>query len=100
MSRIRSEVAPMQSIISRIRSEIAPVQSRKTPSIKYSHISLIKSHMTQNNFTSAAVNVTSTKVGRTHTRLKATYPKRNRTSPRSEEHTSELQSRFDLVCRL
>src|SRR5207249_10862216 len=22
------------------------------------------------------------------------------TSPRSEEHTSELQSRFDLVCRL
>src|SRR5699024_12849642 len=25
---------------------------------------------------------------------------RCRTSPRSEEHTSELQSRFDLVCRL
>src|SRR5579885_129367 len=24
----------------------------------------------------------------------------NRTIPRSEEHTSELQSRFDLVCRL
>src|SRR5699024_11255417 len=24
----------------------------------------------------------------------------NRTSRRSEEHTSELQSRFDLVCRL
>src|SRR5437868_14273426 len=23
-----------------------------------------------------------------------------RTEPRSEEHTSELQSRFDLVCRL
>src|SRR5438067_2875495 len=23
-----------------------------------------------------------------------------RTAPRSEEHTSELQSRFDLVCRL
>src|SRR5699024_12063788 len=25
---------------------------------------------------------------------------RGKTSPRSEEHTSELQSRFDLVCRL
>src|SRR5437868_10746533 len=25
---------------------------------------------------------------------------RNRSRPRSEEHTSELQSRFDLVCRL
>src|SRR5438105_15448801 len=25
---------------------------------------------------------------------------RTRTSPRSEEHTSELQSRVDLVCRL
>src|SRR5437868_15348807 len=25
---------------------------------------------------------------------------RRRCSPRSEEHTSELQSRFDLVCRL
>src|SRR5207249_6616315 len=25
---------------------------------------------------------------------------RRRSSPRSEEHTSELQSRFDLVCRL
>src|SRR5207249_11486432 len=31
------------------------------------------------------------------------YHHRNRTNrdlPRSEEHTSELQSRFDLVCRL
>src|SRR5699024_12320973 len=28
-------------------------------------------------------------------------PKRSRSNcPRSEEHTSELQSRFDLVCRL
>src|SRR5699024_12483218 len=26
--------------------------------------------------------------------------RRRRTSSRSEEHTSELQSRFDLVCRL
>src|SRR5206468_8785747 len=33
----------------------------------------------------------------------ATYAKRlssRRASPRSEEHTSELQSRSDLVCRL
>src|SRR5699024_11698713 len=30
--------------------------------------------------------------------VKATVPTRNRR--RSEEHTSELQSRFDLVCRL
>src|SRR5207249_9145010 len=29
-----------------------------------------------------------------------TQPAAVRTSPRSEEHTSELQSRFDLVCRL
>src|SRR5438067_8239501 len=27
-------------------------------------------------------------------------PRRQRTILRSEEHTSELQSRFDLVCRL
>src|SRR2546428_9302508 len=27
-------------------------------------------------------------------------PRRDRASPRSEEHTSELQSRSDLVCRL
>src|SRR5207249_10902593 len=27
-------------------------------------------------------------------------PRRSRTPDRSEEHTSELQSRFDLVCRL
>src|SRR5207249_6924750 len=26
-------------------------------------------------------------------------PRRGRRGPRSEEHTSELQSRFDLVCR-
>src|SRR5699024_11754728 len=61
-------------------SESAPVQSRKAPSIKYSHISLIESHMTQNNFTSAAINVTSTKTGRTNTEYNATYPKRSRTS--------------------
>src|SRR6266513_3582931 len=29
-----------------------------------------------------------------------TRPLVGRSSPRSEEHTSELQSRFDLVCRL
>src|SRR5207249_11662334 len=29
-----------------------------------------------------------------------TSASRNRSSMRSEEHTSELQSRFDLVCRL
>src|SRR5207249_9450344 len=28
------------------------------------------------------------------------YTRTNRTATRSEEHTSELQSRFDLVCRL
>src|SRR5207249_5668789 len=28
------------------------------------------------------------------------FPWRSRTHARSEEHTSELQSRFDLVCRL
>src|SRR5699024_11225439 len=30
----------------------------------------------------------------------ATLPRRDRPIDRSEEHTSELQSRFDLVCRL
>src|SRR5699024_12277040 len=29
-----------------------------------------------------------------------TGTRRSTTAPRSEEHTSELQSRFDLVCRL
>src|SRR5699024_11466758 len=28
------------------------------------------------------------------------YPKEDNSGIRSEEHTSELQSRFDLVCRL
>src|SRR5438105_9289145 len=28
------------------------------------------------------------------------FPLRRRVEPRSEEHTSELQSRVDLVCRL
>src|SRR5699024_12044462 len=28
------------------------------------------------------------------------FPRRSQSSQRSEEHTSELQSRFDLVCRL
>src|SRR5207249_7137794 len=32
-------------------------------------------------------------------RFRRTFP-RTRKSSRSEEHTSELQSRFDLVCRL
>src|SRR2546428_9783108 len=30
----------------------------------------------------------------------STKPRSRRASPRSEEHTSELQSRSDLVCRL
>src|SRR2546429_2240826 len=33
-------------------------------------------------------------------RLQALRPKACGTSPRSEEHTSELQSRLHLVCRL
>src|SRR5207249_11970018 len=33
-------------------------------------------------------------------RAHAELPARRRRVPRSEEHTSELQSRFDLVCRL
>src|SRR5699024_6169150 len=33
-------------------------------------------------------------------RLKAQFAKQGRIVDRSEEHTSELQSRFDLVCRL
>src|SRR5437868_11869383 len=34
------------------------------------------------------------------TELQRGIRKRNAGVPRSEEHTSELQSRFDLVCRL
>src|SRR5437868_9273079 len=34
------------------------------------------------------------------TRWCAAVPARSRARRRSEEHTSELQSRFDLVCRL
>src|SRR6266513_6056224 len=30
----------------------------------------------------------------------STGPRTRRSAPRSEEHTSELQSRFDFVCRL
>src|SRR5207249_7927020 len=33
-------------------------------------------------------------------RERARAPACRRSAPRSEEHTSELQSRFDLVCRL
>src|SRR2546428_6870183 len=33
-------------------------------------------------------------------RTRAEAPPRSRSAPRSEEHTSELQSRSDLVCRL
>src|SRR5438067_3398591 len=33
-------------------------------------------------------------------RVVSLLPASKRASPRSEEHTSELQSRFDLVCRL
>src|SRR5699024_11863211 len=36
----------------------------------------------------------------TRGRLTTAETPRARDSPRSEEHTSELQSRFDLVCRL
>src|SRR2546422_2156636 len=32
--------------------------------------------------------------------LEAPYPARQHVNPRSEEHTSELQSRLHLVCRL
>src|SRR5699024_11293922 len=32
--------------------------------------------------------------------IKSDYSNINEINPRSEEHTSELQSRFDLVCRL
>src|SRR5690625_6407253 len=35
-----------------------------------------------------------------HRRSLRTRPSHHRTSPRSEEHTSELQSRGHLVCRL
>src|SRR5699024_9923138 len=38
--------------------------------------------------------------GRVIVMLISTRPSRLSSSPRSEEHTSELQSRFDLVCRL
>src|SRR5699024_12195396 len=34
------------------------------------------------------------------TKMNASFYKRRRHAKRSEEHTSELQSRFDLVCRL
>src|SRR2546428_6430727 len=37
-------------------------------------------------------------VGQVHAR--ATPPRSRRSAARSEEHTSELQSRSDLVCRL
>src|SRR5205085_9640320 len=37
---------------------------------------------------------------RPHARLDAPVPERNRTQRRSEEHTSELQSQSNLVCRL
>src|SRR5579885_3105514 len=37
---------------------------------------------------------------RFHCRLQKHCNKARRRHPRSEEHTSELQSRFDLVCRL
>src|SRR5699024_11990862 len=33
-------------------------------------------------------------------RSSTTHPSHSILKPRSEEHTSELQSRFDLVCRL
>src|SRR5690349_24912436 len=39
-------------------------------------------------------------VGRTLSRRLGTTPRARFTSARSEEHTSELQSRRDLVCRL
>src|SRR5438105_10943453 len=32
--------------------------------------------------------------------VKSSFPQRDRRGMRSEEHTSELQSRVDLVCRL
>src|SRR5207249_5475646 len=35
-----------------------------------------------------------------HTQSLGPWPAPSRTRRRSEEHTSELQSRFDLVCRL
>src|SRR5699024_12700033 len=35
-----------------------------------------------------------------HTQLKLRLQKKRKNYSRSEEHTSELQSRFDLVCRL
>src|SRR5699024_12168281 len=39
----------------------------------------------------------STETTETESTFKTNYKQKN---PRSEEHTSELQSRFDLVCRL
>src|SRR5216683_8450248 len=44
-----------------------------------------------------ALPISATWTGRTPTRLP---PARRPMPPRSEEHTSELQSRSDLVCRL
>src|SRR5437867_6078899 len=35
-----------------------------------------------------------------HPELAGSIPERVETAPRSEEHTSELQSPYDLVCRL
>src|SRR2546429_3932877 len=46
------------------------------------------------------VNTGRSRTIRTWTALNCTTPRSNRFAARSEEHTSELQSRLHLVCRL
>src|SRR5699024_12012049 len=50
--------------------------------------------------TAAAVVILISGFGASEVDASASMGGQSQTQPRSEEHTSELQSRFDLVCRL
>src|SRR5699024_11849909 len=83
---------------------LSSLSSRSTPFSPYITVEL--SSVPYNDQLACSVPIIPDSVRRTHTALSSTFEKSLAfleimpPTSRSEEHTSELQSRFDLVCRL